>query len=393
MMSVNQQIIDDAIDFRRLLHKYPELSEHEFNTSKRIEEALSKYGIEYQKGFAGTGILGIIKGEHAGKIVGLRADIDALPINEDSGEEFSSEHQGIMHACGHDAHTSMLIAAGRVLKERVSEIHGTVLLIFQPAEENAPTGGAQTMMDDGVFDEYTPDVLIAQHVWPGLPVGKFGVMSGPIMGNSDRFKIIVKGTGGHASMPHDTVDAIIVGNQIINSLQTIVSRNADPFAPAVVTVGSFHAGSEPNIIAETAEIRGSIRSQSDEMKQLIKSRFFTIVENVARAMDAEVEIEFLDGYPATINNEEWADQIYQTVTTLYGEEAAPSLQPSLAGEDFSRFLLRYPGVYYWLGTSVGEGQKPLHNPGFKIDEDAIPYGIETISQGAIDTLLTLKDKQ
>lgn len=393
MMSVNQQIIDDAIDFRRLLHKYPELSEHEFNTSKRIEEALSKYGIEYQKGFAGTGILGIIKGEHAGKIVGLRADIDALPINEDSGEEFSSEHQGIMHACGHDAHTSMLIAAGRVLKERVSEIHGTVLLIFQPAEENAPTGGAQTMMDDGVFDEYTPDVLIAQHVWPGLPVGKFGVMSGPIMGNSDRFKIIVKGTGGHASMPHDTVDAIIVGNQIINSLQTIVSRNADPFAPAVVTVGSFHAGSEPNIIAETAEIRGSIRSQSDEMKQLIKSRFFTIVENVARAMDAEVEIEFLDGYPATINSEEWADQIYQTVTTLYGEEAAPSLQPSLAGEDFSRFLLRYPGVYYWLGTSVGEGQKPLHNPGFKIDEDAIPYGIETISQGAIDTLLTLKDKQ
>lgn len=393
MMSVNQHIIDDAIDFRRLLHKYPELSEHEYDTSERIEEALLKYGIEYQKGFAGTGILGIIKGEHPGRIVGLRADIDALPINENSGEAFSSEHEGIMHACGHDAHTAMLIAAGRVLKERVSEIHGTVLLIFQPAEENAPTGGAQAMMDDGVFDEYAPDVLIAQHVWPGLPAGKFGVMSGPIMGNSDRFKIIVKGTGGHASMPHDTVDAIIVGNQIINSLQTIVSRNADPFAPAVVTVGSFHAGSEPNIIAETAEIRGSIRSQSDEIKQMIKSRFFTIVENVASAMGAEVEIEFLDGYPATVNNEEWADQIYQTVTTLYGEEAAPSLQPSLAGEDFSRFLLRYPGVYYWLGTSVGEGQKPLHNPGFKIDEEAIPYGIETISQGAIDTLLTLKDRK
>jgi amidohydrolase len=391
-MSVDQQIIDDAIEFRRLLHKNPELSEKEFNTSKRIEEALKKYDIEYQKGFAGTGILGIIKGAHPGKTVGLRADIDALPITETSGEDFSSENDGVMHACGHDAHTSMLIAAARVLQGRKDEIHGTVLLIFQPAEENAPTGGSEAMMNDGVFDEYTPDVLIAQHVWPALPVGKFGVMAGPIMGNSDRFKIVVKGVGGHASMPNDTVDAIIVGNQIVNSLQTIVSRNADPFAPAVVTVGSFHAGSEPNIIAETAEIRGSIRSQSDEVKQMIKERFHTIVENTATAMGAEVDIEYLDGYPATVNNEEWADQLRQTVTSLYGEEAAPELQPSLAGEDFSRFLLKYPGVYYWLGSSVGKGQKPLHNPGFRFNEEAMPYGIETIAQGAIDTLSTLKNQ-
>ena len=389
-MSMNQQIIKDAVDFRRLLHQFPELSDEEFETSKRIEDALNKYGIEYQKGFAGTGILGIIKGNHPGKTVGLRADIDALPIDEISGETFSSEHPGVMHACGHDAHTSMLIAAGRILKERVDEIHGTVLLIFQPAEEKAPTGGSQKMMDDGVFDEYTPDVLIAQHVWPGLEVGKFGVMAGPIMGNSDRFKIDVKGVGGHASMPHDTVDAIVVGNQVISSLQTIVSRNADPFGPAVVTVGSFHAGSEPNIIAETAEIRGSIRSQSDEMKQLVKSRFHTIVENVAAAMGAEVEIEYLDGYPATVNDSEWADQIRSTVVSMHGEDAAPELQPSLAGEDFSRFLQKYPGVYYWLGSSVGEGQKPLHNPGFRFNEAAMPYGIETMAQGAIDTLQTLK---
>lgn len=388
-MSVDHKIIEDAVTFRRLLHQYPELSDNEFETSKRIEEALTKYDIEYKKGFAGTGILGIIKGEHPGKTVGLRADIDALPIHETSGESFSSENDGVMHACGHDAHTSMLVAAGRVLKERISEIHGTVLLIFQPAEEKAPTGGSQAMMDDGVFDEYTPDVLIAQHVWPGLEVGKFGVMAGPIMGNSDRFKIDVKGIGGHASMPHDTVDAIVVGNQIINSLQTIVSRNADPFAPAVVTVGTFHAGSEPNIIAETAEIRGSIRTQSDEVKQLVKSRFHEIVEQTAAAMGAEVEIEYLDGYPATVNDEKWADQIRSTVTKLHGEAAAPELKPSLAGEDFSRFLQKYPGVYYWLGSSVGEGQKPLHNPGFRFNEDAVAYGVETMAQGAIDTLDTL----
>lgn len=386
------QIVEDAIQLRRELHRFPELSDEEFNTSKRIQEELAALEIPFETGFAGTGILGIIEGAHAGRIVGLRADIDALPIHETSGVEYSSEVDGVMHACGHDAHTSMLIAAAKVLMERRDEIHGKVLLIFQPAEEKSPTGGSQRMMDDGIFDGREPDVLIAQHVWPGLPVGKFGVMAGPMMGNSDRFKLVIKGSGGHASMPHDTIDAILVGTQVINTLQTIVSRNADPFEPSVVTVGKFQAGSQHNVIAETAEIVGTVRTQSNETKALVKERFHSIVENVTEAMGASVEIEYLDGYPATVNDPEWSMQLHQTISELYGTETLPTLNPSLAGEDFGRFLLKYPGVYYWLGTSVGEGQKPLHNPSFRVNEDAFKYGIEVMSQSAIDTLNKLKEK-
>ncbi|HIV81988.1 MAG TPA: amidohydrolase [Candidatus Salinicoccus merdavium] len=387
------KIVEDAIQFRRELHRFPELSDEEFNTSKRIQEKLAELDIPFEKGFAGTGVLGIIEGAHEGGIVGLRADIDALPIHETSGVEYSSEVDGVMHACGHDAHTSMLIAAAKVLLSRREEIHGKVLLIFQPAEEKSPTGGSQRMMDEGIFDGREPDVLIAQHVWPSIPAGKFGIMAGPIMGNSDRFKLVIKGSGGHASMPHDTVDAIIVGSQVINALQTIVSRNADPYEPSVVTVGKFQAGTQHNVIAETAEIVGTIRTQSNDVKTLIKERFHSVVGNVVEAMGATVEIEYLDGYPATVNSAEWAEQMRQTAVNLYGEESVPAYRPSLAGEDFGRFLLKYPGVYYWLGTSVGEGQKPLHNPSFKVNEDAFKYGIDVMSQGAIDTLARLKEKQ
>lgn len=390
-MSVHTDIVEDVIKFRRLLHENPELSNKEFKTSRRIQEELDRYGIPYTAGYAGTGVLGVIEGSHPGKTVGLRADIDALPIDEISGESFSSKTPGVMHACGHDAHTAMLIGTARSLLARKDEIFGKVLLIFQPAEEKSPTGGAKQMMEDGVFDVHEPDVLIAQHVWPDLPAGQFGVMAGPIMGNSDRFKLVIKGSGGHASMPHDTVDAIIVANQVINALQTITSRNADPFEPAVVTVGKITAGTQHNVIAETAEILGTVRTQSNKTKQMIKQRFVEIVEAVTVAMGAEVDIEYLDGYPATINTPEWAEQIRQTITGLYGEEAVPALKPSLAGEDFSRFLQKYPGVYYWLGSSVGEGQKPLHNPAFRFNDDAVEYGVTAMTQAAIDTLHTLKE--
>lgn len=391
-MTLDSRIVEEVVEFRRLLHRNPELSGEEQETSQRIQEKLDEIGVPYETGFARTGILGIIEGEKSGPTIGLRADIDALPIMESSGEDFSSENDGVMHACGHDAHTAMLFGTAKYLMERRDEIEGRILLIFQPAEEQSPMGGSKQMMEDGVFDEYVPEVLIAQHVWPQLPVGQFGVMAGPIMGNSDRFKIKVTGSGGHASMPHDTIDAIVAANQIVTSLQTIVSRNANPFDPAVVTVGKFNAGFQYNVIAETAELEGTIRTQSDEMKQKVKKRFFEVVENVAEAMGAKVEITYLDGYPATVNDAEWAEQVHTTVEEMYGEEALPALTPSLGGEDFSRFLQKYPGVYYWLGSSVGEGQKPLHNPSFRFNEEAIPYGIEAMSQVAIDTLQTLKNK-
>lgn len=390
-MEINNSIINDAIEFRRVLHLNPELSTEEYETSKRIQEKLDEFNIPYQTGFAGTGVLGIIKGEKEGRIIAIRADIDALPINEASGEDFTSLNEGVMHACGHDAHTSMLLHAGKILNENKDKIKGTVLLIFQPAEELSPVGGAKRMLEDGVFDEYTPDMVLAQHVWPDLEVGKFGVMAGPIMGNSDRFKITITGSGGHASMPHSTTDAIIVANQVVSALQTIVSRNADPMQPAVVTVGRFDAGSKHNVIAETAELEGTIRTQSDETKTLTKKRFFEIVEQVTAAMGAAVEIEFYDGYPATVNDIEWAAQLKKSINNIYGEESTPALLPSLAGEDFSRFLKEYPGVYYWLGTSVGEGQKPLHNPAFRLNEAAFEYGITAMVNMAVDSLNKLAE--
>lgn len=391
-MEIGTDIIKDAVEFRRVLHLHPELSTEEYETSKRIQEKLDEFNIPYQTGFAETGVRGIIKGEQEGGIIGIRADIDALPISETSGETFTSLNDGVMHACGHDAHTSMLLHAGKILNENKDKIKGTILLIFQPAEELSPTGGAKRMLEDGVFTEYQPDMLLAQHVWPDLEVGKFGVMAGPIMGNSDRFKIKITGSGGHASMPHSTTDAIIVANQVVSALQTIVSRNADPMKPAVVTVGRFDAGTKHNVIAETAELEGTIRTQSDDMKVLAKKRFFEIVEQVTAAMGASVEIEFYDGYPATVNDTEWAAQLKKSITNLYGEAAAPALLPSLAGEDFSRFLQQYPGVYYWLGTSVGEGQKPLHNPAFRLNEDAFEYGITAMVHMALDSLEKLAEE-
>ena len=389
----NEALIKEILEFRRDLHLNPELSGEEYETSKKIQQKLTEHGIPFKTGYAKTGVLGIIKGAKPGKTVALRADIDALPIQEQSGVEYASTVDGKMHACGHDAHTAMLLGTGILLHEQRENLAGTVLLVFQPAEENSPIGGAQRMMDDGVFDEFPPDVILGQHVWPDLPVGQFGVRPGPIMGNSDRFTIVVKGSGGHASMPHQTNDAIIIANQVITTLQTIVSRNVDPINPAVLTIGKISGGYRYNVIADRVTLEGSIRTTSNDTKNVVKERFFKILNGLAEAMNAEIDIEYLDGYPAVVNTLEWSNRIKQTATRLYGKESAPNVEPSMGGEDFARFLQKYPGAYYWLGTSIGEGQKPLHDPEFKLDERAIPLGIEFMTEVTIDTLNQLLEKE
>ncbi|WP_243292218.1 M20 family metallopeptidase [Bacillus sp. FJAT-47783] len=388
----SKNILKEVVDFRRNLHENPELSGEEFETSKKIQQKLKEYGIPYRTGFAKTGILGIIQGRKQGKTVALRADIDALPIAEKADLPFSSKVQGKMHACGHDAHTAMLLGAGILLNQIRDEIQGTILLVFQPAEENAPAGGAEEMMKDGLFDTYNPDVIIAQHVWPDLPVGMIGVRSGPMMANSDRFKISVKGSGGHASMPQQTIDAIIVANQIITILQTIVSRNVDPIESAVITIGKVNGGYRYNVIADEVTLEGTVRTLSNETKNKVKNRFHEVVNRIVQSMGAEVVIEYLDGYPATINTENCVTQLKKTVENLYGIQSVPEVSPSMGGEDFGRFLLKYPGVYFWLGSSNGDGQKPLHDPYFEFNEDALPYGIEVMGQVAINMLAELNEE-
>ncbi|MFK8793277.1 M20 metallopeptidase family protein [Planococcus plakortidis] len=389
MIEQAQELFDEIRSFRRDLHEHPELSGEEMKTSEKIQKKLDEYGIQYYTGYAKTGVLGVIEGSKPGKTIGLRADIDALPILEQADVPFKSKTDGKMHACGHDAHTAMLLGAGKLLQERKAEITGTVLLIFQPAEENAPTGGAEQMMADGVFDRYQPDVLLAQHVWPGLPAGQVGVLDGAIMGNSDRFHVTIRGAGGHASMPHQTVDAIVIANQVISAIQTIISRNANPMDSGVITIGKISGGYRYNVVADSVVLEGTIRSLSDETKQLLKKRFHEVVEGTAEMMGGSCEIRYSDGYPATVNTKRWAEVVRESATTQLGADAAPELIGSMAGEDFGRFLKKYEGVYYWLGTSVGENQKPLHDPGFMIDERALPIGTGLMAQAALDVLSEL----
>lgn len=386
-----EELFEDIRAFRRDLHENPELSGEETETSRKIQAKLDEYGINYFAGYAKTGVLGVIQGSKSGKTVGLRADIDALPILEKADVPFKSKVDGKMHACGHDAHTAMLLGVGKLLQDRKADIAGTVLLVFQPAEENAPTGGSEQMMEDGVFDKYQPDVLLAQHVWPGLPAGQVGVIDGAIMGNSDRFQVTIHGAGGHASMPHQTVDAIIIANQVISAIQTIISRNANPMDSGVITIGKITGGYRYNVVADTVVLEGTIRSLSDDTKKLLKKRFHEVVQGTTEMMGGTCEIDYSDGYPATVNTKRWAEVVRNSAKRQLGDEGAPEVIGSMAGEDFGRFLKKYEGVYYWLGTSIGENQKPLHDPGFMIDEQALLIGTELMAQAALDVLAELNE--
>jgi amidohydrolase len=325
----------------------------------------------------------------------LRADIDALPIREENDHDFVSKNEGIMHACGHDAHTAMLVGAGCLLNDVKDELLGRVLLVFQPAEEVSPTGGAQPMMDDGVFGEHEPDVIFAQHVRPGLPVGQIGVRQREMTGASDRFEVVIEGTGGHASSPHQAVDAIVVANQVINALQSIISRSVNPVRSAVLTIGKLEGGHRYNAIAERATLEGTIRTFRPETKEEVKGRFHSIVEGVAASMGATAHIRYQEGYPATINTPEWSEHVRETTQALLNADATPDVAPSLGGEDFSRFLLEYPGAYYWLGTANPdvEERRRLHDSRFDLDEAALKIGMELIAQVAIDALYQLEDRK
>jgi amidohydrolase len=382
------------LSLRRHLHRFPELSGEERDTSETVQEKLDDHGIPFTTGYARTGVLGVVEGGRPGKTVALRADMDALPIREENDHPFVSKVDGVMHACGHDAHTAMLVGAGWLLDDVKEELPGRVLLVFQPAEEASPTGGARRMMKGGVFREHSLDVIFAQHVSPDLPVGQVGVRRGAITGASDRFKVTIEGEGGHASKPHQTIDAIVVANQIINSLQTVVSRDVDPLRSAVLTVGKIRGGTRYNAIAQRATLEGTIRTFSPDTKERVKERFHAIVRGVVGSMEASARIKYLDGYPATVNTPEWAERVRKTAQDLLGDDATPEIEPSLGGEDFGRFLLEYPGAYFRLGTASSNDpeKRRLHDSRFDIEEAALKPGTELFAQLAADTLYQLEDR-
>src|SRR5215204_4103800 len=386
---------EQIVSLRRNLHQYPELSGEEHTTSETVQGKLEAHGISFTTGYAETGVLGVVEGGRPGKTVALRADIDALPIQEENDHSFGSKVDGVMHACGHDAHTAMLVGAGWLLDEIREELPGRVLLLFQPAEEASPTGGARRMMKEGVFREHRPHAIFAQHVWPELPAGQVGVRRGAMTGASDRFKVTIEGEGGHASKPHQTIDAIVVANQVINSLQTVVSRDVDPLRSAVLTIGKIRAGTRYNAIAQKATLEGTIRTFSPDTKERVKQRFNSIVGGVTESMEALARIRYWDGYPATVNTPEWAERVHKTAQELLGDGATPEIEPSLGGEDFGRFLLEYPGAYFRLGTAYPNTRemRRLHDSRFDIDEAALGLGMELFAQVAADTLYQLDDRQ
>lgn len=386
------QIGAEIIEMRRHFHRYPELGYEEFETADYIKKKLTEYGIPFQSEIAKTGILGIIKGKHEGGIVAFRADMDALPIQEENEHSFISTKENIMHACGHDAHMAMLLGTGYILQQLREHIHGTVLLVFQPAEEMGPVGGAKPMLEAGVFNDYKPDVIYGQHVWPQLPVGQIGIRDKEMMGASDTFKITLRGKAGHASMPQLTNDPIVTAASLITNLQTIVSRSLDPLEASVISIGKIEGGKAKNIITNKVYLEGSIRTYNPNIKKKLKERFFEITNHVAQMYNNEVEIEYLDGYSATINTPKWARLVRETAKSLFGEDATPEVKPSLAAEDFSRFLDEIPGAFFWLGTRLedSEEQRALHDPQFDLNEDALKKGTALFTKLAINTLNELK---
>ncbi len=378
---IKQSIVSNRRDF----HMHPELGFKEIRTSKIITQKLSSYGLDVQTGVGKTGVVATLTGNTDGKTIALRADMDALPIQETGDLPFKSVHDGVMHACGHDGHMSMLLGAAKILSSKKDKINGTVKFIFQPAEEGL--GGARYMIEDGVLEEV--DEIYGAHLWNYQQYGTIGVKPGPIMAAADLFDIMIEGKGGHGATPHGTVDAVIVASQIIQSLQTIVSRNTNPLESTVVTVGKINGGYNFNVIADQVSMQGTTRAYTEKNRQLIKTRMSELLDGIGNAFNAKIKLNYKDGYPPVINNEECATKLLSAATKVVGDGAGnPYL--SMGGEDFSYFVNEKPGCFFFIGSAPKDREllsTPHHCSHFDIDEEALLIGTNTFIQLIEDLLI------
>jgi hippurate hydrolase len=363
-------------EVRHDIHAHPELAFEESRTSSIVAELLAGWGIEVHRGLAKTGVVGVIKGKKAnsGKGVGLRADMDCLPMHETTALPYRSIHAGRMHACGHDGHTTMLLGAARYLAE-TRNFDGTAYLIFQPAEEGG--GGGQVMVKEGLFRMFPADEIYALHNWPGLPPGKMAVGTGPMMAATDEIQIVVRGKGGHAAMPHLTVDPVVACAHIITALQTIASRNVSPVDAIVVSVCSMETSQIGafNVIPDFVKLVGTVRSFLPETRELAEQRIREIVGKVAEAFGGSAEIDYRRGYPATINTPRESAFAARVGERIFGKgNVITDPPPTMGGEDFSYMLLERPGAYVFLGQGGGPHNCFLHNPGYDFNDEVIPLG-------------------
>ncbi len=378
------EIMPGVIADRRHIHEHPELGFQEVETSRFVAERLQALGVEdIRTGIAKTGVTGLIRGtapsDGPTKTVLLRADMDALPIREENDVDYRSVADGVMHACGHDGHTAMLLGVSRLLLDQRDRFAGTVKVLFQPAEE-LPPGGAKPMIEAGVLEDPKVDAAFGMHLAQEQPLGVIGVRAGATMAAADRFIVHIKGKGGHGARPQSTVDPIVVGAQIVVALQTIVGREVDPTKAAVVTVGAFQGGEAFNVIPDTAELRGTVRTFDPEVRQQIAERIQALVTGIATSMRAEATVEYRYGYPATVNDPEMAELVRAAAAEVVGPDRVIEPPQTMGAEDMSYFLEKVPGCYYIVGSRNPD--KGLvwghHHPRFDFDEDALANGIETL---------------
>jgi hippurate hydrolase len=365
---------------RRDIHAHPELSYEEQRTSDVVAQKLTEWGIPVVRGLGVTGVVGIIKNGSSPRAIGLRADMDALPMPELNTFPHASRHEGKMHACGHDGHTTMLLGAAHYLSQH-RDFDGTVYVIFQPAEEGGR--GAERMIQDGLFEKYPMDAVFGMHNWPGIPTGRFGVTAGPMMASSNEFEVTVKGKGSHAAQPHKAIDPVMTAVQIAQSWQTIVSRNANPNDSAVLSITQIHAGSATNVIPDTATLIGTVRTFSVPVLDLIERRMQEIAQHTAAAFDASVDFSFQRNYPPLINHEKETAFAVEVLREQFGQDGVDAnTEPTMGAEDFAFMLLAKPGCYVFLGNGEGghrdhgHGLGPcnLHNPSYDFNDDLLPIG-------------------
>ena len=363
---------DEMIALRHRIHAHPELAYEEFATADLVAERLQEWGYTVTRGLGQTGVVGQLKVGNGTQRLGLRADMDALPIHEQTGLPYASTSPGKMHACGHDGHTAMLLAAAKHLA-REKSFHGTLNLIFQPAEEGQ--AGAKKMLEDGLFDAFPCDAVFAMHNMPGYATGKLGFLPGSFMASSDTVIVTVTGRGGHGAVPHKAVDPVVVCAQIVLALQTIVSRNIAPLDMAIITVGAIHAGEAPNVIPETAQMRLSVRALKPEVRDYLQTRITEVVQAQAAVFGARAEVDYQRRYPVLVNDAAMTGFAQQVALDWVGEAGLiANMQPLTGSEDFAFLLERCAGSYLIIGNGDGEGGCMVHNPGYDFNDDCLATG-------------------
>jgi hippurate hydrolase len=377
---IEENFGEQIVALRRDIHREPELGFDTERTAQKVLAALDGLPLDIETGVARNGIVATLWGGE-GPTVALRADMDALPIEEETGLPCSSEIEGRMHACGHDGHTSMLVGAAHALSQRDlrDRLNGTVKFVFQPAEEGG--GGGRVMVDEGVADDVAS--IFALHLWPGLPFGKVATKAGPIMAAADAFEMEIRGSGGHGAMPHLAADAVVIAAQVVTTLQTVVSREIDPVEPAVLTVGEIGAGTAFNIIPEKARLGGTVRTLNPDLRERMPGRIEALARGVAKGMRGDANLDYTFSYPVTVNEEAAADRVLEVAEDLFGAESVLELpNPSMGAEDFAFYLEKVPGAFIWLG--IGEEVSGLHTPKFAFDEKVLPRGSALLAALALE---------